>query len=42
MVTLAVLTLFAVLAGLWGVDSRPGFDGRSDRSERWFIHDRHD
>jgi hypothetical protein len=42
MVTLAVLTFFAVLAGLWGVDSRPGFDGRSDRSERWFIHSRHD
>jgi len=42
MVTLAVLILFAVLAGLWGVDSRPGFDGRSDRSEPWFIHSRHD
>jgi hypothetical protein len=42
MVTLVVLTLFAVVAGLWGVDSRPGFDGRSDRSERWFIHSRND
>ena len=42
MVTLTVLFLFAVVAGLWGVDSRPGFDGGSDRSERWFIHSGHD
>ena len=42
MVTLGVLILFAIVAGLWGFDSRPGFDGRTDTKERWFIHTRND
>jgi hypothetical protein len=40
---LAAFLLFAIAAGLWGVDSRPGFDGgRDDRKERWFIHSKTD
>ena len=43
---LAVLAFFlfvAVAAGVWGVDSRPGFDGRRiDPKERWFFHSKSD
>jgi hypothetical protein len=40
---LAVLVLFAIAAGLWGVDSRPGFDGGSDdRKERFSFHSKED
>lgn len=36
---LAILVVLDVAAALWGVDSRPGFDGgRADYKERWFIH----
>lgn len=34
---------FAIAAGIWGVDSRPGFDGGSDdRKERFFFHSKID
>jgi hypothetical protein len=40
---LAALFLFAIAGGLWGVDSRPGFDGgRDDPKERWFFHSKTD
>ena len=31
---LAGLILFAIVAGIWGVDSRPGFDGGSSNQVR--------
>jgi hypothetical protein len=40
---LALFILFAIAAGLLGVDSRPGFDGGSDdRKERFFFHSKTD
>jgi hypothetical protein len=36
------LILLDVAVALWGAESRPGFDGRPDVKERWFIHDRND
>jgi hypothetical protein len=40
---LAGFLLFAIAAGLWGVDSRPGFDGgRLDPKERWAFHTKTD
>jgi hypothetical protein len=37
------LVLFCVAGGLWGADSRPGFDGgRIDRKVRWFFHSKTD
>ena len=43
LIAVAAFFLFAVAAGLWGVDSRPGFDGgRHDPKERWFVHSRTD
>jgi hypothetical protein len=39
----AAFFLLAVAAGLWGVDSRPGFDGgRNDHHVRWFVHSKTD
>ena len=39
----AAFFLLAVAAGLWGVDSRPGFDGgRNDRQVRWFVRSKTD
>jgi hypothetical protein len=35
----AAFFLLAVAGGLWGVDSRPGFDGeRNVRKVPWFVH----
>ena len=40
---LAGLILFAIAGGIWGVDSRPGFNGGSDdRKERFFFHSKID
>jgi hypothetical protein len=40
---LAILLPFAIAAALWGVDSRPGFDGGTDdRKERFFFHSKTD
>lgn len=40
---LAIFLLLAIAAGLWGVDSRQGFDGgRIDPKERWFFHSKSD
>jgi hypothetical protein len=40
---LVAFLLFALAAGRWGVDSRPGFDGgRNDHKERWFFHSKTD
>ena len=36
-----LLILFDVAVWLWGAESRPGFDGRPDVKEHWFIHDKH-
>jgi hypothetical protein len=39
----AIFVALAIAAGLWGVDSRPGFDGgRDDPKERWFFHSKTD
>lgn len=38
-----ILVAVCVLMGLFGAESRPGFDGRpSSFKERWFIHSRRD
>ncbi len=43
LVVIAALLLFDIAAALWGVDTRPGFDGgRDDHKERWFIHSKTD
>lgn len=43
LVVLAIFLLLAVASGLWGVDSRPGFNGGSDdRKERFFFHSKTD
>ncbi|HEX3508121.1 MAG TPA: hypothetical protein VHW94_06995 [Candidatus Dormibacteraeota bacterium] len=46
MVFYVMLALFLVLAiggGIWGADSRPGFNGGSDdRKERFFFHSKID
>lgn len=40
-VGLGILVVACLLMGLFGADSRPGFDGRpSSYKERWFIHSR--
>lgn len=42
-VGLGILFVACLLMGLFGADSRPGFDGRpSSYKERWFIHSRRD
>jgi hypothetical protein len=42
-VAIGLLVLFAIAGGLWGVDSRPGFNGGSDdRKERFFFHSKKD
>lgn len=39
LVVVAAFLLVDFAAALWGVDTRPGFDGgRADYKERWFIH----
>jgi hypothetical protein len=43
LVVLAIFLLVDIAAALWGVDSRPGFDGgRDDRKERFFFHSKTD
>ena len=40
-VSVGILVVACLLIGLFGADSRPGFDGRpSSYKERWFIHSR--
>ncbi|HEY8814108.1 MAG TPA: hypothetical protein VIP57_03260 [Candidatus Dormibacteraeota bacterium] len=40
---LVIWALLTVAAGIWGVDSRPGFNGGSDdRKERFFFHSKID
>jgi hypothetical protein len=40
---LVLLALASLVMGLFGAESRPGFDeSRSDRKERWFPHSRND
>jgi len=40
---LVLLALACLVMGLFGADSRPGFDeSRSDKKERWFPHSRID
>jgi len=40
---LALLVLISLFMGLFGAESRPGFDeSRSDKKERWFPHSRND
>lgn len=42
-IALTVLIAACVLMGLFGAESRPGFDGRRpDRKEKWFVHSRRD
>jgi hypothetical protein len=37
------LFLMCIAGGIWGVDSRPGFNGGSDdRKERFFFHSKID
>jgi hypothetical protein len=43
LVVLGIFLLLAVATGIWGVDSRPGFDGGRDHPrERWFFHSKTD
>jgi len=40
---LALLALACVFMGLFGAESRPGFnEDRSDRKDRWFYHSKND
>jgi hypothetical protein len=40
---LTALVTVCLLMGVFGADSRPGFDGRpSSYKERWFVHSRRD
>jgi hypothetical protein len=40
---LVLLALACLVMGLFGAESRPGFDeSRSDKKERWFFHSRND
>lgn len=40
---LVLLTLASLVMGLFGAESRPGFDeSRSDKKERWFFHSKID
>jgi hypothetical protein len=42
-VALVVLALACLVMGLFGAESRPGFDeSRSDKKERWFFHSKID
>jgi hypothetical protein len=39
----AIFVVLAIAAGIWGVDSRPGFDGGTDHpKDRWFFHSKTD
>jgi hypothetical protein len=43
LITLLIIAVFDVVVWLWGVDSRPGFDGGcDDRKERFFPHSKTD
>jgi hypothetical protein len=40
---LVLLALASLVMGLFGAESRPGFDeSRSDKKERWFVHSKND
>jgi hypothetical protein len=40
---LVLLVLISLFMGLFGAESRPGFDEtRSNHKERWFFHSRND
>jgi len=40
---LLLLVLISLAMGLFGAESRPGFDeSRSQKKERWFFHSKND
>ena len=41
--SLVIFCLACIVLGLMSADSRPGFsDGRTDRKDRWFVHNKTD